>query len=559
MLFYCDLTKIFAPIQRFIFFLDFNISSHCLSMDEEKADPGGFLLSPKNEKEDKKKMQYKMNKTCGQCDFQFETIKELMFHVKNSPGHVPTCVHCDSKFSNFNNYRHHVRKFHIRESEIVCQECGKTSKTQEQQLLHWNFVHKVEEDLYCNLCGRECQNMFKLRKHTKLCLTKDPDIAAQERIQAESVNERVRDQLQTWTHEQYREWQQRKEEEANKPKPSTVAKTPGRPGRKKKEDNGEKTPRKSPSKKRKSADNGSSLLYNLLSEFSPVKKLKPEENPGDFLSSSHFQAESNFVDNFFNQQQENGHIHVKDEGDIKGVKEECESEESDNNNDNDATNDDTFEDDVFNDSSFNTFDDSRDYNMNSDDENMFKAEVKLEEESGDEILDFDNSNNGDGDGYLENSNNGYGDVDHTNNGDGEEDTFTFPKSEVKEEKVKEKKKRKSRKAPVEPDGDTGDYPCEQCNKSFKTRTSLSGHVHQVHTKLKTCKLCKEQTTDLLKHKKEVHPETVYDPEQGLSCRECDMTFKKVKYLKTHIRLQHSKWKDGGSQSTLCPVCAKEVK
>ena len=401
--------------------------------------------------------------------------------------------------------------------------------------------------------------MFKLRKHTKLCLTKDPDIAAQERIQAESVNERVRDQLQTWTHEQYREWQQRKEEEANKPKPSTVAKTPGRPGRKKKEDNGEKTPRKSPSKKRKSADNGSSLLYNLLSEFSPVKKLKPEGNPGDFLSSSHFQAESNFVDNFFNQQQENGHIHVKDEGDIKGVKEECESEESDNNNDNDATNDDTFEDDVFNDSSFNTFDDSRDYNMNSDDENMFKAEVKLEEESGDEILDFDNSNNGDGDGYLENSNNGYGDFDHTNNGDGEEDTFTFPKSEVKEEKVKEKKKRKSRKAPVEPDGDTGDYPCEQCNKSFKTRTSLSGHVHQVHTKLKTCKLCKEQTTDLVKHKKEVHPETVYDPEQGLSCRECDMTFKKVKYLKTHIRLQHSKWKDGGSQSTLCPVCAKEVK
>ena len=48
------------------------------------------------------------------------------------------------------------------------------------------------------------------------------------------------------------------------------------------------------------------------------------------------------------------------------------------------------------DSSFNTFDDSRDYNMNSDDENMFKAEVKLEEESGDEFLDFDNSNNGDG-------------------------------------------------------------------------------------------------------------------------------------------------------------------
>merc|ERR1719232_317977 len=338
-------------------------------MEEEKADVGGFLHSPKDVKEDKKKMQYKMNKTCGQCDFQFETLKELMFHVKNSPGHVPTCVHCDSKFSNFNNYRHHFRKFHIRESDIVCQECGKTSKTHEQQRLHWNSVHKVEEDLYCNLCGRECQNMAKLRKHTKFCLTKDPEISAQERIKNETENERVRQQLETWTHEQYLEWRRRKEEEANKPKPST---TP----RKKKEQNSDKAP-----KKRRSADNGS--LLNL-------KKFKPEED-------SQFQAENNFVDQFLDQQeqkmQENNHV-VKDESDFKGVKEECESEESDNNNDNDTTNDDTFE-DMFNDSSFN--DDSRDFNMNSDDENIIKAEVKLEAESGDESLDFENSNDHDDD------------------------------------------------------------------------------------------------------------------------------------------------------------------
>merc|ERR1719232_460245 len=269
-------------------------------MEEEKADVGGFLHSPKDVKEDKKKMQYKMNKTCGQCDFQFETLKELMFHVKNSPGHVPTCVHCDSKFSNFNNYRHHFRKFHIRESDIVCQECGKTSKTHEQQLLHWNFVHKVEEDLYCNLCGRECQNMFKLRKHTKLCLTKDPDIAAQERIKNEADNERVRQQLETWTHEQYQEWQQRKEEEANKPKSSTVIGPRRKPGPKKKEEKSDKSPKKSSTKKRKSSDDDT-MLYNLLNEYSPVKKLKPEEDDGDIMSNSQFQAESNFVENFLNQ------------------------------------------------------------------------------------------------------------------------------------------------------------------------------------------------------------------------------------------------------------------
>ena len=114
--------------------------------------------SPDNQRSESSKI-----KSCGQCDFVFETIKQLMHHVKNTPDHSPQCVHCDSKFSNFNNYRHHVRKFHMKESEIICQECGKTSTTQEQQQLHWNFVHKVEEDLFCNLCGRECQNMFKLR------------------------------------------------------------------------------------------------------------------------------------------------------------------------------------------------------------------------------------------------------------------------------------------------------------------------------------------------------------------------------------------------------------
>ena len=102
-------------------------------------------------------------KTCGQCDFTFDTIQELMSHVKKTAGHTPQCVHCDSSFADFNNYRKHVRKFHMSDSEIICQECGKTSTTYEQQQLHWSLVHKVEEDLFCNICGLGCQNMFKLR------------------------------------------------------------------------------------------------------------------------------------------------------------------------------------------------------------------------------------------------------------------------------------------------------------------------------------------------------------------------------------------------------------
>ena len=79
----------------------------------------------------------------------------------------------------------------------------------------------------------------------------------------------------------------------------------------------------------------------------------------------------------------------------------------------------------------------------------------------------------------------------------------------------------------------GEYPCEFCGKPFKNRALLAGHVHQVHTKIKTCKLCKEHTTDLARHREEKHPETVIDPEQGLNCRECSKSFKKMSSLKRH--------------------------
>ena len=117
-----------------------------------------------DEKENITKMDMKI---CGQCDFKYDTIPQLMSHVKKAKDHSPLCVQCNNtKFSNFNNYRHHIRKFHMNYGDVICSECGKTSKTQEQQMLHWNFVHKEEDDLYCNICGTKCKNMFKLRNES---------------------------------------------------------------------------------------------------------------------------------------------------------------------------------------------------------------------------------------------------------------------------------------------------------------------------------------------------------------------------------------------------------
>ena len=105
----------------------------------------------------------KLIKTCGQCEFAYETLAEIMFHVKNTPEHSPQCVHCKSTFADFANYRKHLTKFHMKKGDIICSECGKISKTEEQARFHRNNVHKLEDDLFCNICGSQQPNLSKLR------------------------------------------------------------------------------------------------------------------------------------------------------------------------------------------------------------------------------------------------------------------------------------------------------------------------------------------------------------------------------------------------------------
>ena len=81
---------------------------------------------------------------CGQCDFTYQTIKEFMVHVKRVGDHEPVCLECSSKFQNFDNLRHHLRKYHVKAGAVVCGDCGKVSRSEDQQYQHWNYVHKVE-------------------------------------------------------------------------------------------------------------------------------------------------------------------------------------------------------------------------------------------------------------------------------------------------------------------------------------------------------------------------------------------------------------------------------
>lgn len=136
---------------------------------------------------------------CDQCENIFHSSKEWMVHVREADNHSPICKTCDIEFKNFDNLRHHKRKYHferVAPAGFVCDTCGKGCKTRELLNDHWNYVHKVEPGLNCNLCGRSCQNMLKLKKHTLMCLSRDPDVVEKERQMYEASVKKYETQTQ---------------------------------------------------------------------------------------------------------------------------------------------------------------------------------------------------------------------------------------------------------------------------------------------------------------------------------------------------------------------------
>ena len=107
---------------------------------------------------------------CDQCAQVFPNLPKLMAHIRKADEHKPICKQCDIPFKNFHNLRHHKRVYHIQKmTEHACEDCGKSFPNALAAKSHWNFVHKIEDDLLCNICGTGCQNMKKLKKHTQMC------------------------------------------------------------------------------------------------------------------------------------------------------------------------------------------------------------------------------------------------------------------------------------------------------------------------------------------------------------------------------------------------------
>ena len=82
---------------------------------------------------------------CGQCDFNYRTIDQIMDHVRSAPNHESVCVQCNGRYVNFTKLRAHLRKLHFQVGEVICNDCGKVSTTKDQHLQHFDKVHRREK------------------------------------------------------------------------------------------------------------------------------------------------------------------------------------------------------------------------------------------------------------------------------------------------------------------------------------------------------------------------------------------------------------------------------
>ena len=82
---------------------------------------------------------------------------------------------CPQCFAEVLDLKQHIKRVHNKKPEtevLICKDCGRKCTNKNQLTLHWNYVHLVMENLFCNLCAKPCSNILKLRQHTVVCIAK---------------------------------------------------------------------------------------------------------------------------------------------------------------------------------------------------------------------------------------------------------------------------------------------------------------------------------------------------------------------------------------------------
>ncbi|XP_063632114.1 zinc finger protein 627-like isoform X2 [Cydia splendana] len=95
--------------------------------------------------------------------------------------------------------------------------------------------------------------------------------------------------------------------------------------------------------------------------------------------------------------------------------------------------------------------------------------------------------------------------------------------------------------------DTGNFPCSECGKILKTKTSKANHMESAHSKrIIKCQICfkpMKHYNDRIKHMSEAHNIT-----HKFKCPICSREYNIKHYLATHIRQTH------GHKNKKCTEC-----
>ena len=479
--------------------------------------------------------------TCEQCGYKSATTKQYNKHIRNSPDHLPICKECDSKFSSMKYLQDHVRRYHFRGGKVSCIECGKISNSQQQHYAHWLFLHKVDEDLYCNLCYSPWKNILQLKRHMKKCLIKIPAVVEAERI--ENLHKSEIKFVYNWTISEYMTYAKElslKEAEEKANKSNSADKTPSpakKPGRKK---------RKLSNKQEKLDDEEDSYSvrkFEVVKEEPDVKNDKiPVFNNSNSLID-HLNEQS------INTSHSNPHLREKWKGILaNGNISEAENYDYFNGHIENSTKV------IFHGSDIHTnSDQSNDFEKESDDEENSgktvkeetnKEAIKFEEEMLEQKLepaDIKWEIPDEDDNEVPDSNyDEIGENIEDRLSDKIEDRIGDKIEDILGDKIEDRLAAKSEDRLAE----NSDDMAEQNIEDKKTeRFGDSTDSVNIDGEAK-CKVCGVFTKNLRAHMFRLHKPT------PVPCHICGMIFKSETFLKRHIKKEH------GNEEVVCKLCGK---
>ena len=362
-------------------------------------------------------------------------------------------------------------------------------------------------DLFCNLCGVECQNMIKLRKHTKLCLNKDPMKSERERNENSRINN-CKTQEVLLTLEKYLEYQKNLELQK-------LAKIMASPKKRMKLAN---------SVKNESADEN---LSNLLMQLQK-KDSNEEENYNDDKDCSD-----------------------DDEQDLENIKEEVKPKQE--REDSPDIEPEMLLEVKCEEPSDEEFDESQEFDYGNDNEYDYS---QLPDESNQDDPNFPQ--------YGEESLNDEEEEE-------DEDDFDpryFAATSLQEDEIKKEEKPKCIYA--NPDGSEvrnhmreehsgtdQEFPCSDCGESFYKKSELKRHRRDEHCDTEAkhpCNQCGERFRSKVKLKKHMIEDHMGSLET-FTCTLCSKIFFNEKTLKKHCSSKHPETTAGRK----CVWCEEVVK